>query len=134
MIKHAPVAKHPQRPMTPTELEMMNVIWRLGPCTVAQVREQLLPQRDLAYTSVSTIVRILEQKRFLTSERVGRAHLYRAALPKAEYQVMSLKHIVRDVFNGTPSLVVRHLLESNSLNAGDLDQIRALLDKHSEKP
>ena len=50
-----------EKPLTATELEMMNVIWRIGPCSVLQVVEQLRPERELAYTSVSTIVRILEQ-------------------------------------------------------------------------
>jgi predicted transcriptional regulator len=132
-MKRKPIARRPQKPLTPTELEMMNVIWSIGPCTVTQVRERLLPQRDLAYTSVSTIIRILEQKSYLTSERVGRGHHYCATLPKDEYQLMSLNHMVRDVFNGPPSLVVRQLLDSNSLNAEDLAQIRALLKKRSDK-
>jgi predicted transcriptional regulator len=61
-----------RKPLTATELEMMNVIWRIGPCSVARVLEQLSPTRGLAYTSVSTIVRILEQKGYVTSERAGR--------------------------------------------------------------
>jgi predicted transcriptional regulator len=133
MMKRKSIARRPQKPLTPTELEMMNVIWRIGPCTVAQVREQLLPQRNLAYTSVSTIVRILEQKGCLTSQRVGRGHHYCAAFPKDEYQAMSLTHMVRDVFGGTPSLLVRQLLDSKSLSAEDLTQIRALLGKGSDK-
>ncbi|HEV2702369.1 MAG TPA: BlaI/MecI/CopY family transcriptional regulator [Steroidobacteraceae bacterium] len=133
-MKRKPVARRPEKPLTATELEMMNVIWHLGPCTVAQVREQLLPQRDLAYTSVSTIIRILEQKGYLNSERVGRGHLYGAVLPKDEYQAMSLNHMVREVFNGTPSLVVRQLLDSDSLSAEDLAQIKAMLNKRVAKP
>jgi predicted transcriptional regulator len=62
----------PRRTLTTTELEMMNVIWRIGSCTVSQVQEALRPQRELAYTSISTIIRILEQKGFLTSEKAIR--------------------------------------------------------------
>lgn len=117
------------KPLTPTELEMMNVIWRIGPCTVAQVIEQLGPQRDLAYTSVSTIVRILEQKGFVTSEKAGRGHLYSATLAKDAYQAASLKHLVSNVFDGTPTLLVQRLLDSDALTEDDLAQIRALLRK-----
>jgi predicted transcriptional regulator len=118
-----------QKPLTAAELEMMNVIWRIGPCSVAQVVEQLLPQRELAYTSVSTIVRILEQKGFVTSVKEGRGHLYAAAIPKTDYQAMSLKQLVSNVFDDTPALLVQRLLDSKSLTATELTQIKALLRK-----
>jgi len=117
------------KPLTATELEMMNVIWRIGPCTVAQIIEQLGPERELAYTSVSTIVRILEQKGFVTSEKAGRGHQYSAAFAKDAYQAMSLKHLVSHVFDGTPTLLVQRLLDSDALTDEDLAKIRALLRK-----
>src|SRR5579859_5187645 len=96
----------PRKPLTATELEMMNVIWQLGACSVAQVQESLRPERDLAYSSVSTIIRILEQKGFVTSRKVGRGHLYCAAIAKHDYQTLSLEHVVKQVFDDTPSLLV----------------------------
>jgi predicted transcriptional regulator len=113
--------------LTAVELEMMNVIWRIGPCSVAQVQEQLLPQRELAYTSVSTIVRILEQKGYVTSAKQGRGHVYDAAVSKESYQALSLKRIVRSVFDGAPSLLVQRLLSSEALTPEELAQIRGLL-------
>jgi len=113
--------------LTAVELEMMSVIWRIGPCSVAQVRELLLPQRALAYTSISTIVRILEQKGYVTSQKQGRGHLYSAAVSKQVYQAMSLKQLVSTVFEDTPSILVQRLLESGSLTPEELAQIKALL-------
>jgi predicted transcriptional regulator len=118
-----------RKPLTATELEMMNVIWRIGPCSVAQVLEQLSPARGLAYTSVSTIVRILEQKGYVTSERAGRGHLYSAAVAKEDYQAISLKHLMDNVFEGTPTLMVKRLLDSNALTEDELSQIKLLLRK-----
>ena len=115
--------------LTPVELEMMNVIWQLGSCSVAQVMERLRPERELAYTSVSTIIRILEQKAYVTSRKEGRGHLYRASVTKEEYQAMSLNQLVRNVFEGTPSLLVQRLLDSESVSARELAQIRNLLTK-----
>ena len=115
--------------LTAVELEMMNVIWRIGPCSVAQVREQLLPERDLAYTSISTIVRILEQKGYVTSQKHGRGHLYSAAVSKQLYQAMSLKQLVSTVFEDTPSMLIQRLLESDSLTPEEIGQIRALLHR-----
>ena len=117
------------KPLTATELEMMNVIWRIGPCSVAQVLEQLGPTRELAYTSVSTMVRILEQKGYVTSERAGRGHLYSAAIAKEDYQAVSLKHLVDNVFEGTPTLMVKRLLDSNALTEDELSQNKTLLRK-----
>jgi predicted transcriptional regulator len=117
------------KPLTAVELEMMNVIWRMGPCSVAQVLEQLRPTRELAYTSVSTIVRILEQKGFVTSQKAGRGHLYSPAISRDEYQSMSLRHLVNNVFEGAPTLLVRRLLDSDSLTEEDLAEIRSLLRK-----
>ncbi|MEO8181766.1 MAG: BlaI/MecI/CopY family transcriptional regulator [Deltaproteobacteria bacterium] len=113
--------------MTAVELEMMNVIWRIGPCSVAQVQERLRPQRELAYTSVSTIVRILEQKGYVTSVKEGRGHLYDAVVSKESYQALSLKRIVRNVFDGAPSLLVQRLLTSETLTPEELAQIKSLL-------
>jgi predicted transcriptional regulator len=121
-----------RRTLTATELEMMNVIWRLGSCTVSQVQAALRPERELAYTSVSTIIRILEQKDFLTSEKAGRGHLYSAAVAKHDYQTLSLEHLVSKVFDATPSLLVQRLLNSDSLTEKELAQIRALLRKKGE--
>ena len=127
MRKNARGAKRDSKPLTAAELEMMNVIWRIGPCTVAQVREQLRPARELAYTSVSTIVRILEQKGYVTSEREGRGHMYAASVSKETYRARSLKHLLNDVFESAPSLLVRHLLESGTLTASEIAEIKSLL-------
>ena len=117
------------KPLTATELEMMNVIWRIGPCSVTQVLEQLSPTRELAYTSVSTIVRILEQKGYVSSEKAGRGHLYSAVIAKEDYQAISLRHLVDNVFEGTPTLMVKRLLDSNALTEEELSQIKSLLRK-----
>lgn len=117
----------PSKELTAVELEMMNVIWRIGPCSVTQVQEQLRPQRELAYTSVSTIVRILEQKGYVTSEKEGRGHRYAAAVAKEAYQAMSLKRLVSNVFDGAPSTLVQRLLDSKALTSDELAQIKSLL-------
>jgi BlaI family transcriptional regulator, penicillinase repressor len=131
-MKAKPQKDPPRRPLTATELEMMNVIWHLGACSVAQVQEALRPERELAYSSVSTIIRILEQKGFVTSSKVGRGHLYSAVMPKRDYQALSLEHVVREVFDDTPSLLVQRLLDSRNLTEKELAEIRALLRKRGD--
>jgi predicted transcriptional regulator len=117
------------KPLTATELEMMNVLWRLAPCSVHQVVEALRPERQLAYTSVSTIVRILEQKGYVRSRKEGRGHLYEPTIQKETYQVASLQHLVSNVFDGTPTLLVQRLVDSEQLDPEELDKIRRALRK-----
>lgn len=128
MAKKSP-PKHIEKPLTATELEMMNVIWRIAPCSVHQVVEALQPQRQLAYTSVSTIVRILEQKGYVRSEKEGRGHLYEPTVAKEAYQATSLNRLVKNEFDGAPSLLVQRLLDSEQLSDAELERIRALLRK-----
>jgi len=118
-----------EKPLTATELEMMNVIWLIGPCSVLQVVEQLRPARELAYTSVSTIVRILEQKGYVTSFKEGRGHLYEAAVSKEDYQRSTVQRMVTSVFDNAPALLVQRLLDTGSLTSDDLAEIRAMLRK-----
>ena len=122
-------AKAIEKPLTATELEMMNVLWRIGPASVHQVVEALLPQRQLAYTSVSTIVRILEQKGYVRSRKEGRGHLYEPTIQKEAYQVASLQHLVSNVFDGTPTLLVQRLVDSEQIDPEELDAIRRALKK-----
>jgi predicted transcriptional regulator len=129
MVRKSSAAKLARKALTPAELEMMNVIWRIGPCTVAQVVEALRPERELAYTSVSTIVRILEQKGYVASVKAGRGHLYEAAVSKSDYQATSLQSLLSNVFDGEPSMLVQRLLDSKALTADELAQIKSLLRK-----
>lgn len=119
----------PDKPLTETELEMMNVIWRIGPTTINQILEALPHDRPLAYTSVSTIVRILEQKHYVMSRKEGRGHVYAAAVAKDEYQSKSIRHMVQNIFDGTPASLVRQLLKTDSLSHQDLQDIKSLLNQ-----
>lgn len=117
------------KPLTPVELELMHIVWRKGEVSVADVLEALPPERKLAYTSVSTVLRILEQKGVLQSRKVGRGHVYSALLPREAYEVQSVRHLVETVFDGTPSALVERLVEAVPLSPEEVEQLRALLSK-----
>ncbi|QRK06534.1 BlaI/MecI/CopY family transcriptional regulator [Archangium violaceum] len=121
------------RPLTPVELELMQIVWRKGEVSVADVLEALPPERKLAYTSVSTVLRILEQKGVLGSRKVGRGHLYSALLPREAYEVQSVRHLVETVFAGTPSALVERLVEAVPLSPEEVEQIRELLGKKGSR-
>ena len=126
MVKLGHKPKSP-RLLTDVELEMMNILWKHNGGTVNDVLAALQPHRKLAYTSVSTMLRILEQKGVLESEKAGRGHIYRPKVPKHEYETKTLRHLVDNVFEGAPGQLVQRLLEVESLSEEDLSVIRRLL-------
>jgi predicted transcriptional regulator len=119
--------------LTETELELMTILWRLKEGSVAEVIEQLPKERDLAYTSVSTIMRILEQKGALKTRKEGRGHIYIPSLKKNDYEAKTVKHVVDRVFDGTPVALVRQLLDSGNLNSKDLEELKKLIIQAGEK-
>lgn len=113
--------------LTEVELELMNILWRLKEGSVNDVLAELPQSRKLAYTSVSTILRILEQKKVLTTRKEGRGHVYVPKLSKTDYEASALKNIVNKVFDGTPVAMVRQLLDTNDLTKDDLKELHKLL-------
>jgi predicted transcriptional regulator len=117
------------RKLTEVELEMMGVLWNLGEGTVTDVLSRLPPDRKLAYTSVSTMLRILEQKGVVKSRKEGRGHLYQPLLDQKTYGKASVEDLVEKVFGGAPSAMVRTLLDIGGLTDSDLEAIRKVIDE-----
>ena len=118
-----------KKPLTEAELELMSIVWRLGEGTVNEVLAQLPKNRKLAYTSVSTILRILEQKQVVGTRKEGRGHVYFPKLSKAEYEASTLQNVVSKVFDGAPVALVRQLLDTTDLSDADLKEIQKLLNE-----
>ena len=128
-MKKSKLKVMPEKMLTDVELELMTILWRLGEGSVADVMAGLQAGRDLAYTSVSTILRILEQKGVLRARKEGRGHIYFPALPKAEYETKAVQHIVDRVFDGTPGALVRRLLDAGQLDKAALAELQDIINK-----
>lgn len=116
--------------LTEVELEFMNRLWEIGPATVREVQDALgAADRKLAYTSAATILRILEQKGFVTSTKQGKALIYAPALGKDEYQSRTLRNLSEKLFDNAPAALVARLVDDGGLSAEALDEIRALIDR-----
>lgn len=125
--------KRSQKLLTEVELELMTVLWRLREGSVADVLAALPKERKLAYTSVSTILRILEQKEVLHTRKEGRGHVYIPSLPKQAYEATALGHVVDSVFEGAPMALVKQLLGSGALKEKDIKELKKLLDQSGEQ-
>lgn len=115
--------------LTEVELEFMTVVWDMGGGTVRDILAELNKVQERAYTSVATVLKIMEQKGFLTSERADRSLVYRPAVPKAEYQRTTLKDLSSKLFNGAPAALVARLVDDEDVTDEMLEEMRALLNE-----
>jgi predicted transcriptional regulator len=123
MAKQAPTL------LTDAELELMLILWQLGEGSVKEILAALPKSRKVAYTTASTIVRIMEKKGFVGSRKQGRGHVYFPEINKEEYESRTLGHVVDKVFNQTPASLVARLIEDKRLSEEELAEIRRMLNK-----
>lgn len=110
---------------TDRELDVMSVLWDLASATVAEVRERLTD--DLAYTTVLTVLRTLEQKGYVGHTGEGRAHRYRPLVKREAAGRSALRRLVAKVFDGSPELLLTQLVSDKNLTDEELRRLRTLL-------
>lgn len=119
------MSKHP----TELELEILKVLWRLGPSTVRQVRDELAAVRDLAYTTVMTMMTIMSGKGYVKRNKDGRSYVYQATYQEQKASKNMLQDVVDRLFGGSTRAVMQHLLETSELDEAELKQIRQLINR-----
>ena len=116
---------------TSRELDVMSVLWREGSGTVAEVRQRL--SDPLAYTTVLTVLRVLEAKGHVTHEEEGRAHRYEATVRREQAGRSALRRVVRKLFQGSPEQLLTQLVSDRNLSSAEIQRMRELLDRHIER-
>ena len=117
--------------LTPRELDLMAVLWDRGPCTVAEVREAI--DDDLAYTTVLTILRLMEEKGYVSHTAEGRAHRYRPLVERSKAGASAVRRVTRRLFEGSPELLLTHLVEDEQLTEEEIRRMRDLLTRRLEE-
>lgn len=120
------------KPLTEQELEIMKVIWELGPATVRDVYEKLLERRTLAYTTVMTMMSILEGKGHLVRRQEGRAYVYEPAQGKGQVLSSMVSEFVERVFDGAAEPLVLSLVRDHKLSKKELQEIARMIDELPE--
>jgi BlaI family transcriptional regulator, penicillinase repressor len=115
--------------LTGQELEIMKIVWERDSATVRDVYEALLEKRKIAYTTVMTMMKILEQKKYLKKSMADRAYVYRPAQPKGKVIAGMVREFVNRVFNGSAEPLLVHLVEEHNLSREDLAEIAKLRRK-----
>lgn len=119
--------------LTDQELEIMKVVWERENATVRDVYEQLLRHRKIAYTTVMTMMGILERKGHLKKTADGRAYVYRPAQPKAKVVGNMVQDFVKRVFDGSAQPLLVHLVEKKEIDEEQLREIERLLKERRRK-
>lgn len=131
----SPRPAHPQTTATPepteAELELLRVLWRLGPVTVRQVHDALPPRNgETAYTTILSTLQIMYQKGLVSRDESERAHVYSAALSQNQAQQQLLGKLLHRVFEGsTAALVMQALGSAKPASMEEIEKIRARLDE-----
>lgn len=125
--------KLPRPVPTGLELEILKVIWQRGQATVREVYNDLLKQRKIAYTTVLTMMGILEHKGHLKKERGERAYVYRSSQPEAKVKNRMVKEFVDRVFNGSAQPLLVHLMRDRQIGPEEIKEIDDLLRKQRKE-
>ena len=122
------VARKESQTLTEAELRLMQIIWKHGPSTVQAVVDQLPQDSPLAYSTVLTMLRILEKKGYLTHSKEGRAFVYHSVVDQRAARSGALKHVMQRFFENSPRLLLANLIEDETLDESDLTLLKQLIE------
>jgi BlaI family penicillinase repressor len=114
--------------LTDAEARVMAVLWQRESATVAAVVTALRTRHAVSYSTVQTILRILETKGYVSHEKVARAFIYRPRVDERQARNRALKHLVTRMFNGSPSLLVLNILEDAQIDQQELQRLKKLIE------
>ena len=118
----------PSPALTDAEARVMAVLWRTPTASVADVVEVLKKTAPVSYSTVQTILRILEMKGYVTHEKVARAFVYRPVIDERQARKRALRHLAGRLFNGSPSLLVLNVLDDEELNEAERARLKKLIE------
>ena len=112
---------------TESELEILQIIWEKGSCSVREVNDALRIDREVGYTTSLKIMQIMHHKELLTRKKHGKMHVYTAAISKEETQNQVVKKLLDGFFQGSAAKLALHALGSANSSEQDLKEIRTFL-------
>ena len=115
--------------LTDAEAEVMAVLWPLQRASVGDVVSAMNRTRAVTYSTVQTILRILETKGYVTHEKIARAFVYAPVVDEHQARRRALRHLVKRLFDGSPSLLVLNVLEDEELDPAEREQLRRLIER-----
>ncbi len=124
--------RHRSPALTDAEARIMSVLWQRQTASVADVVAALKRKHGVSYSTVQTILRILEGKKYVSHDKVGRAFLYRPLVDERQARRRALRHLATRLFHGSPSLLVLNVLEDEEIGRDELTRLRRLIGAPEE--
>ena len=123
------MTKRKLQAMSPAETEILRLVWQIEEATVQQVCDQLPPKRNIAYKTVQTLLRRLEDKGYLRHKIKGRAYVFFPAIKREDVVKRTVVDFLDRLFGGDPRPLMQFLAEDGKIDAEDIERLRRLLEK-----
>jgi predicted transcriptional regulator len=124
------LARKASQQLTEAELRLMNALWNKGQGTVGEIAESVDADPPLAYSTVLTTLRILENKGYVRHTKQSRAFVYEPTIDREQASSGAVRHLLKRFFNDSPELLVANLLRDEKLQRRDFEKLRKLIAEH----
>lgn len=121
-----------QKLLTSLELKVMNLLWDQEQAFVKELIEAWEESPKPAYNTISTVVRILEEKEYVSHKAFGRSYQYFPIVSRADYQKRHVRNVLQNVFAGSVSTMISTLVDNEDLSSGEMDDLRRMIDEFEE--
>ena len=118
---------------TPSELEILHILWSRGPSTVREIHDVLTKEKDVGYTSALKLLQIMTAKGLVTRTEDQRAHVYEATQPAEKTKQQFAADVLQRVFRGSASQLMQHVLSGRRRTKKEIEEIRRMLDEYERK-
>jgi len=119
-------------PLGETEMEVLHHVWDMGEATVKQVRKRVLENREVAYTTIMTVMKNLAEKGYLKYRKDGVTYVYSPAQEPESVRSNLIKDLMKKVFKGSPKQLIQTLVNSEDMTAKDFREIKKMIEQMEE--
>lgn len=123
------MARKTSAALTDAEARVMGVLWQRKRATVADVVNSLRAQYALSYSTIQTMLRILEQKGYVAHEKVARAFVFQPVVDERQARRRAVKHLISRLFDGSPSLLVSNVLDDDEIDPTELQRLKNMIER-----
>jgi predicted transcriptional regulator len=114
---------------TESEMEILQILWRMGSCTVRSVHEELIKNKEAGYTTTLKLMQIMHEKGLVDRDTSSKSHVYSATLNQDKIEKQLVGKMIDDIFSGSPSRLVMQALGNHRASEQELEEIKKYLDK-----
>lgn len=127
-LKHTGTMRKSLTPLGETEMEVLNHVWELGEAPVSEVQKRILDTREVAYTTIMTVMKNLADKGYLKYRKEGKTYIYSAAIKPEDVRYNLVDRLVDKVFKGSPKDLVMALVKNENLTDKERKEIKKMID------